>query len=94
MGRTQYTNAFKAKVLAEYAAGELTAAELSKKHGIAKSLVFNWAHQAKKAGGQRRPPPVLHEDSQVSQLKNVLRKQVIARAYADFKAETGIDLGQ
>jgi transposase-like protein len=86
MGRDSYTDAFKQKCLAEWAAGERPA-DIAERHGVGKSALYNWKSQFK---FNKRKSPIIHEDSQVTLLKAKLRESL----FAQYKAETGIDLSE
>jgi transposase len=44
--RNRYSAEFKAKVVLDALRGELTVAELAKKHGVHPNLITNWKRQA------------------------------------------------
>jgi transposase-like protein len=82
----QYTESFKRRVLAD--AETMRTKDVASKHEIHPSLIYSWRKKIGNGTGRRSSAPLMHEDSQVRMLKDKLREAL----FAQYKAETGIDL--
>ena len=83
-GRRIFTDQFKRKQIGRVSRGELTVAELSRKLGIARSLLQRWKRLmpqgAGRAGGAKRrvtPPAGLGADQYIRELQLLVGKQAV-----------------
>lgn len=68
----KYDPEFKQRIVSEFIAGDLSAAEIAKREGITTAHIYNWKSKLESRAKQRRIDVLVDEGSSVEQARKIL----------------------